>query len=326
VFVFEEMRLNPNADLFSASQTFFLSWPALFLAFFMLTEPFTLPGTKKLQVGYGALVGFLSSTAIFVPFFAMTPELALVIGNLLFFPATLKQKLYLEFVEKKLVADNTWEFIFNKPTSMTFTAGQYLEWTVPHKKQDNRGQRRYFTIASAPEESILRLALRIEEKGSTYKQELMNLQPGEYIIASQLAGDFILPPDPDKKVSLVAGGIGVTPFLSHLGHLEAAMKQTSVTLYFCNRTSQDIAYAERFKKLEETLNFKLVHVLANEDNPLYETGYINAEMIKRHNPDYLERYWYLSGPPRMVDSYSQLLGELKVPSRQIKKDFFPGLA
>jgi len=325
VFIYEELKFG--SDVLTATETFFLSWPALFLAFFMLTEPFTLPGTKKFQVAYAAIVGFLSSTAIFVPFFAMTPELALVVGNLVFFPATLTQKLYLTFKEKNLVAKNTWEFIFDKPADMHFKAGQYLEWTVPHNKQDTRGQRRYFTIASAPEESIIRLALRVEEeKGSTYKKELMELQPGEQIIASQRAGDFLLPKDATKPISMVAGGIGVTPFLSHLAHAEATNRPSDINLYYCNNTSSDIAYSDVFKKYQDSLKFKVINVLGKETNPLYETGYINADMIKKHNPDYLERIWYLSGPPRMVDSYSQLLREMKVPNKQIKKDFFPGLA
>jgi ferredoxin-NADP reductase len=325
--VFVSEQLNFGDTILSASETFFLSWPALFLAFFMLTEPFTLPGTKPKQIAYGALVGFLSSTALFVDYFAMTPELALVIGNAVFFPLTLRQKLYLKLKSKALVAERTWEFIFTKPTGMNFKAGQYLEWTVPHSQQDNRGQRRYFTIASAPEESDLRLALRVEaEGGSSYKTALQELDTGEAIIASQRAGDFLLPQDPSLKLAFVAGGIGVTPFLSHLSHLSLTGKETDTVLYYCNNTEAEITYLDTFKRYENEMNFRLVNTLAKEDKPSFETGYLNKEIITRHTPDYAERIWYLSGPPRMVDSYYELLRSLSVPRRNIKRDFLPGLA
>jgi ferredoxin-NADP reductase len=325
VFVFEEVQIGRTAG--EAIGTFFLSWPALFLAFFMLTEPFTMPGTKHKQVTYGTLVGFLSSTAIFTPYFAMTPELALVLGNLAVYPFSLRQKLFLPFVSRRELAANTWEYVFLKPSSMQFKAGQYLEWMLPHEKSDNRGPRRYFTIASAPEEDQLRLALRIEpEGGSTYKQALAELQPGDELIASQRAGDFMLPVDTTTKLAFVAGGIGVTPFSSHLAHMHLTGEWRDSVLYYCNNYATDIAYGPEFYSYTQGNPFKLVHVLAKEEHPEHEHGYLTKEIIERQTPDYLERTWYLSGPPGMVNAYYKLLRELKVSKRQIKRDFFPGLA
>ena len=47
-------------------------------------------------------------------------------------------------------------------------------------------------------------------------------------------------------------------------------------------------------------------------------------MVKEHVPDYLERYYYLSGPQAMVDSYTDLLHNIGIPSNHVKTDFFPG--
>ncbi len=54
-------------------------------------------------------------------------------------------------------------------------------------------------------------------------------------------------------------------------------------------------------------------------------GRINEQMILQAVPDYLERLYYLSGPPEMVLECEQILQRLQIPSSQIKKDFFPGL-
>lgn len=325
VFLFEEWRFS--GDPLGNAATFWFSGPSLFLAFFMLTEPFTMPPTKKLQVGYGVLVGFLSQTTIFKPLFAMTPELALVLGNLAFYGATLRRKLIVPLTAVREVAKDTFEFAFTKPTGLHFKAGQYLEWMLPHRGADNRGIRRYFTIASAPHESELKFTVRFAERVSTYKQYLRTLKPGDAIIASQLAGDFVLPNDTTEKLALVAGGIGITPFMSHLGYLEQVTEaKPDTVLFYCNNTAAEIAYQDRLKAATAVLPLRVVQVLAKEEVPGYEHGYLTEDIIRRQTPDFLERTWYISGPPGMVGAYTALLGTMGVPRTKIHRDFFPGLA
>ncbi len=310
-----------------AATNFWLSGPSLFLAFFMLTEPFTMPPRKPLQAAYGAVVGVLSQTTVFMSMgVKMTPELALVIANAAFFPATLRKKLFLTLKEVRTLATNTFAYVFEKPQEMHFLPGQYLEWMLPHAQPDHRGIRRYFTIASAPESRELVLAARVVEKGSSYKRALQALHPGDQMIASQLAGDFILPTDTTTKLAFVAGGIGITPFMSHLGHMSATRRASDTVLFYCNNVASEIAYRDQLAAYTTTIPFRVVHVLAKEQVPGMEEGYLTADMITRHTPDYRERTWYLSGPPGMVQSYTKLLRSLGVPRRQIMKDFFPGLA
>lgn len=323
VFLFEEWRYG--ADVMSRATSFWLAGPSLFLAFFMLTEPFTMPPTKKLQAVYGLVVGFISQTTIFLPWLKMTPEFALVIGNLIFYPTRLRQKLTLSLLSMKEVAKNTFEFVFSKPGNLSFQAGQYLEWMLPHSGADNRGIRRYFTIASAPSDSTLKLAVRFSDPSSSYKKELQNLQIGDEIIASQLAGDFVLPKDESVKVAQVAGGIGITPFLSQLGEAISNQSRRDLIMFYCNNYQEEIAYSEYLDQLGRELNFRVVNVLAKEEMEGYEFGYLTAEIIKRQTPDYLDRVWYLSGPPGMVNAYYKLLRSLGVKRRQIKRDFFSGL-
>jgi ferredoxin-NADP reductase len=314
--------------ILSETSVFWLSAPYAFLAAFMLTEPFTMPPRKQLQAGYGAFVGLLATTTLFSPFFKMTPELALVIGNLAFFPSTIRQKLFLIFKEQRQLAERTFEFVFKKPAGFTFVAGQYLEWMLPHPKPDSRGVRRYFTIASAPTEPDVRLALRVPEKPSSYKAALMQLTPGQSVIASQLAGDFVLPPEHTEPVAMVAGGIGVTPFRSHLAYLSAARRPQDVVLFYCNNTAAEICYQDEWDYFASVVPLRVIHVLAKESvaGPNYEQGFLTADLIKRRTPDYRDRIWYLSGPPGMVNAYDKLLREMGVKGTKIVKDFFPGLA
>lgn len=327
MYLVEEWRFRGEWAAVSP-ESFWFSGPSLFLAFFMLTEPFTMPPRKPLQIVYGAAVGVISQTTLFLSVgIKMTPELALTIGNLLFYPATLRQKLILPLATVREVAKETYEFAFQKPLHLHFRAGQYLEWMLPHPRPDNRGVRRYFTISSAPSDPLLRFTVRISERCSTYKQALRHLKVGDTIIASQLAGDFLLPRDPSRKIVMVAGGIGVTPFLSHIEHMQVgSVPKHDTILFYCNNTAAEIAFKDRLQAATHTLPLKIVHVLAKEQVPPYEHGFLTAEMIARHVPDHRLRLWYLSGPPPMVEAYAKLLRRIGVRRRNIKKDFFPGLA
>lgn len=325
VFLFEEWRFT--GELFTNWERFWLSGPSLFLAGFMLTEPFTMPPTKRLQGWYGGIVGVLSQATFLAPVLKMTPELALVIGNLAMQPFRLQQKLKLKLIKRQEIAESIYEFTFTKPAGLRFQAGQYLEWMLPHGSADSRGIRRYFTIASAPTESYLKLALKVVSEGSSYKQALMQLDEGEQIIASQLAGDFLLPADTTQKLGFIAGGIGVTPFRSHLMYMRDSDKVHDTALFYCANTAAELAYYEDFEKLSQSQALSVIPVLAKEEREaLYEHGFVTADMLARRVPDYLERHWYISGPPPMVRAYRNLLSDLGVKNSNITTDFFPGLA
>ena len=326
IYMFESVWMY-SLPAWSSFTVFWLSWPTLFLAFFMLTEPFTLPPSKRQQMFYGGFVGGLSNTSLLLPLVVMSPELALVIGNLAVYPWRIRRKLVLELKEKKVIATDTFEYVFIKPKGFTYKAGQYLEWMLPHNKRDSRGPRRYFTIASAPSEPVVRLACKHVPEGSSYKQALINLKPGDNVIASQLAGDFTLPKDTNKKLGFIAGGIGITPFRSHVAHMLETKKQYDTTLYYCCKTTTELAYAEFFTGMAAKLPLQYTEVIAKE--PVVEpreAGFVTADMLARLTPDYLERHWFISGPPPMVNAYKTLLQKAGVPKRQIKTDFFPGLA
>ncbi len=325
VFLVEEyLFFGDSFNAFNSTELFLFSWPALFLAFFMLTEPFTMPPTKRTQALYGALVAFLMHTTLFVDLFPMTPELALVIGNLAVQPFRLKQKLVLKLISKREIAEDIFEFVFTKPAGFKFKPGQYLEWMLPHKA-DGRGERRYFTIASSPTEDVVRLALKVMENGSTYKKQLMELESGATVVCSQLAGDFLLPEDTSEKLGFIAGGIGVTPFSSHLKYMFDNNLEYKTSLLYCVNTASELAYKEDFTEYQSQISLELIPVIAKEEvSGSAESGFVTIDMLKRRVPDYADRHWYLSGPPGMVNAYDALLRKAGV--KKITKDFFPGLA
>ncbi len=306
-----------------------VSSPTLFFAFVMLTEPLTTPPTKNLRMYYGAIVGALFDPMIRIGSVYSTPELALVVGNLFSYIVSPKEKYMLKLKEKKEIADNVYDFSFEADkTDFAFKPGQYLEWTLEHEKSDNRGNRRYFTIASSPIEEYLRMGVKFYPNSSSFKKTLLSMKPGDVVVASQRAGDFTMPENKDAKLCFIAGGIGVTPFESMTNYMLTKKQKRDIVMFYSCRTDKDIAYRETFEQARKELGMNTVYVLSEENsipaNWDGEKGFVTAEMIKKHLPDFKERTFYISGPHIMVTIFEETLSKMGVPGSHIKTDFFPG--
>ena len=319
-----------GADIITTTwRTLFYS-PLLFFAFVMLTEPLTTPPTRWLRVAYGAVCGFLFSPSMHVGSIYSTPELSLLAGNIFSYFVSPKEKLILKLKEKTKVAEDTYDFSFTSDRHLYFKPGQYLEWTFGHYNPDTRGNRRYFTISSSPTEPEIHMGIKFYPQPSSFKKNLLNITPGDTIVASQLAGDFTIPKDPTKKLVFIAGGIGVTPFRSMIKFLIDAKQKRDIVLIYSNKKSTDIAYKDIFDQAELELGIKTVYSFTDKDAtpPPYPAymGFIDGKIIAKAMPDYLERYFYLSGPHGMVTAFEETLLSIGVKSSHIKTDFFPGFA
>lgn len=294
----------------------------------MLTEPLTAPQTKLWRVFYGALVGALAAPNVALAGYYFTPEVALLVGNLLTLAVSSQGRVVLTLERIEQAATGVYDFLFQPDRELRFAAGQYLEWTLPLPSSDGRGNRRYFTIASAPTADRLRLGVKFVPNGSAFKRGLSQLQPGDKIVASQLAGSFILPRNRRRKLAFIAGGIGITPFRSMLEELLARGDPRPVTVLYGNNRIDEVAYADLLKRAREELGIATWYAVREPEGAPAEVqiGLIDAAMITSRIPDYRQRTFYISGPQAMVSATRRTLRELGVPFWRIKTDFFPGLA
>jgi ferredoxin-NADP reductase len=324
VLVYSLVRGEVGADIFVS---LLITSPLWFFMTIMVTEPLSTPAGTKAQIYYGAFIGLLSQIPFAVGSVFNSPELTLIAANLLVWPMTLRGRLTLTCLKVEEVARNTFAYTFRPSFPVRFKAGQYLEWALPHESPDGRGSRRYFTVASSPTKQNLKLVVRMVEAGSSFKQSLQTFSRGSVMHAAQLAGDFVLPTDASKhKYLFVAGGIGITPFLSQLDYLQDKRQPIDASIFYCNNQIEDVAYAKKLNDYEK-LGVRTVHVLKDApENWNGEVGYLTKEMLLTHTPDVAERLVYLSGPPGMVAAYENLLRSLGVPKKNITTDYFPGLA
>ena len=306
--------------------------PYFFFAFIMLTEPLTTPPTRSLRIAYGALVGLLFAPVFHIGSFYITPELALLVGNVFAYLVSPKAKLVLHLKGKHRIAPHAYEFIFTPSRKLAFAPGQYMEWTLGHEEPDSRGNRRYFTLASAPTEPELRLGVRFSEQASSFKKAMLAMHPGvggDEIVAAQIAGDFVLPRDPNQPCVFIAGGIGITPFRSMIKYLLDTHQPRPITLFYSNHTVRDIVYKDVFARAEQELGIRTIYTVSERSGMqpgwVGLVGHITPQQIQTYAPNFRDAIFYLSGPVSMVNAFKQMLHQMGIPSGQIKEDYFAGL-
>ena len=296
----------------------------------MLTEPVTTPPTKILRIAYGTIIGLLYGSGARIGTLYMSPELSLLIGNIFTLIVSPKEKLILRLKEEIKIAPDIYEYAFTPNQRPNFSPGQYMEWTLPHHGIDSRGNRRYFTLASSPTEDTIRVGVKFVNSGSSFKKSMMSLESGDVLVASQLAGNFTLPKDKNIKLAFLAGGIGVTPFRSMVKFLVDAREKRNITLVYINKTAEEIVYRDIFETAEKEIGLKTICSLTEVDKIPSDwkgvKGRVTKETITSAIPDYMERYFFLSGPRSMVLTFEDTLEDLGVPKSQIITDYFPGYA
>lgn len=317
-----------NSVLISMKQAALTS-PVFFLGFVMLTEPLTSPGTKGKQKWFGMLVGFLVPPQVHIANFYTSPELSLVIGNIFAYFIDPRVRLFPVLTQKIRIAANSIDFVFNVDKRFAYQPGQYMEWTLPHNHIDNRGNRRYFTLASSPTEPTLRLGVKFYDPSSSYKKAMLAMTDETTIVAAQVAGDFILPKSKKRKLVFIAGGIGITPFRSMVKYAIDKREQRDIIILYAVNNVRDVAYQDVFEQARQQLGVATTYVLAKPDptQPLgvyQRAGYVDSNAIRATVPDYQERTFYISGTHQMVVAIQDTLGELGVSKRHIRVDYFPG--
>jgi ferredoxin-NADP reductase len=307
-----------------AVATTFTSFPIVFLAGFMLSEPLTLPPRRWQQLTVAAVVGVLFAVPFQIGTVFSTPELALLVGNVVAFVFGQRRGIRLAYLGKRQLTPTSWELAFRPTSPVAFRPGQYLELTVPHRA-DFRGSRRIFSISSAPStDGPLTVALSVPEKPSSFKRAFLALESGTAVRATGVGGDFTLPRDPATPVVLVAGGIGITPFASQLAHDHESGNDRDVVVVYAVRDNDELGYADLLEK--SRVPVVLVSPSLPADLPQNWTwagnGRITPDLLRSTVPDLARRQAFVSGPPGLVADMRAALTGIGV--KKVKADYFSG--
>ncbi len=211
--------------------------------------------------------------------------------------------------EKKTVAADTVEFHFKKPDNFEYQAGQHVFLQLPHLDHDDpKGPIRTFTLSSAPSEHKLAITTRLT--GSGFKKTLYDIPSDTELVMRGPRGEFVLYEEDSQSV-FIAGGIGVTPFLSILQHEKQKQFRNSIVLLYSNRTLERTAYHNFFSDLQDSFEaFTYIPTLtegSDDSDWSGETRLIDKNFIEQHVSKPHQTTFYLCGPPSMVDTVSAML-------------------
>ena len=219
-------------------------------------------------------------------------------------------------------------FHFERPSGFAFQPGQSTSFTLAEARDfDGFGPTRTFSFASAPHESELMIATRMRD--TAFKRTLQSGPMGLRVRLEEPQGMMTLHEDAARPAVFIAGGIGITPFLSMARHAAHARLPHRIHLFYSNRRPEDAPFLQGLRELERANpNFRLVATMTQMDASRLpwegETGPISRAMIQRHLPDPKAAVYYLAGPPGMAMGMQLLLAELGVPESDILGEEFYG--
>ncbi len=222
-----------------------------------------------------------------------------------------------EIVSISEVARDTFEVSLRRPKSFDFEAGQYIQVRIPWLKNcpDCKGSSRVMSILSSPnEKDVISIAFR--NTGSDFKNALtLKDSIGKEILIEGPYGFFTLPKEKKERIVFIAGGIGITPFLSMVRFLDEKGFDFPVNLMYFNRDKKSSAYLFELEKISSRYkNFTL--------NASFQK--ISEDMIKKCVKDINGVKWYVVGPPGMMDAVFALLLKVGVDEDNIFKEGFVG--
>ena len=216
------------------------------------------------------------------------------------------KKIYdLSLIERNNVAENTIELIFTKPSDYDFKIGQYTFLDVAHKGENKIA--RALSIASHPDEDILRFVMRISD--SEFKKRCLEMKNGDNATITRATGNFGFKFS-DKEIVFLISGIGIAPIIPMLIELEKINYQGKVSLFYSNRTLAKTTYHERL----QDFNIKNYNY-----NPVF-TGIqprINIDLLKEKLDDIYDAHYYIIGTGEFIKTMKTLLEE-----NNISKDHY----
>jgi ferredoxin-NADP reductase len=226
------------------------------------------------------------------------------------------------------VAEGTMAFHFEKPSGFKFKAGQFADVTLLDPPEtDAEGNTRTFSITSSPFENELVFTTRMRD--TAFKHSLKKVPLATEVNISSAAGSFTLHKNRAKPAVLLAGGIGITPFLSIARQAHHDRLPHQLYLFYSNRRPEDAPFLDTLQTLEKTNpNFHLICTMTEMSKSKKEwkgeVVPIDREMLSRHSTTLQGPIYYSAGPPDMVAGMKEMLLGAGVDEGDIRTEDFAG--
>ena len=231
-------------------------------------------------------------------------------------------------LRRELVAHRTLACVLERPKGFAFKAGQYVDVTLPEPLFDDLlGPTRSFSIASSPTEPELLLVMRMRD--SAFKRSIAEMALGSPVLVDGPADDLALDANGGSPLVMLAGGVGIAPFLSALREAAATGGRLAATIFYANRRPEDAPYLDELLDLEHRIDgYRCIptmpRMIDSERGWTGATGRLGAAMLGRYLPALVGPRYYLSGSTVFISGLRQELARAGVPGSDIRIEMYTG--
>ena len=233
-----------------------------------------------------------------------------------------------KLLRREQVAHQTTAFHLTKPDGFTFKPGQAVDLILlgADAAEGDNGKHA-FSIVSAPFETELVVTTRMRD--SVFKRALKDLPIGTSLQLDGPFGALTLHKKTARPAVFIAGGIGITPFMSILRQAAHDQLPQRLVLLYSNRRPEDSAFLAELQRLEQQhRQFRLIATMTQMDRSSVawqgESGQIDEAMLRKIGAELAEPIYYLAGPPAMVSAMQAALNRAGVEDDDIRVEEFYG--
>jgi len=202
-----------------------------------------------------------------------------------------------------------------------FLAGQYIALFL-----EIGGIRtsRPYSISSQPNQTgFYDITVRRVANGLVSNYLLDDVKRGDTLVSSGPAGNFYFNPlIHKKKMVCIAGGSGITPFMSMIREIIECGLDRTVYLFYGNKTTDDIIFGSEFERLVE--RFDNIHYIPVVEEPsggfAGTCGFVTRDLMKEVLADIADKSFFICGPQGLYDFCLPQVQEMGVPQRKIKQE------
>ena len=242
----------------------------------------------------------------------------------------------LKLLRSEEIASGTRAFHLSRPEGFEYESGQTIDlYLIDPPEMDAEGPVRTFSLVSAPFEHELEFATRMRD--TAFKRFLKQAEPGTELTWDGPYGSFLLHKNAERPAVFLAGGIGITPFMSMIKTAEHNKLGHEIYLFHSNHTPEDAPFQrELWEHTKKNPKFRFIPTMTDLKTPIIpkdeegggewdgERGFVDQNMIERYVSDLYTPIYYMAGPAAFVTAMRKMLVEAKVDEDNIRFEEFPG--
>lgn len=215
---------------------------------------------------------------------------------------------------------NVKTFRLKPEDKIEFIPGQYALFSIPENKKVSNYAKPFSFSSSPTKRNFFEITVK---KVGIFTTEMHNLKKGENMLVN---GPYNSALNFDEKIMqdvvFIAGGSGITPFISAMRYSTEKKLKNKILLIFSNKTYRDIIYRKELSYLErKNSRIKVINTLTDSWPKKWkcETGIITKDLILRYvKEEPKNRMWCICGPPKMMLSMKEILSSIKIPEENVR--------